>query len=246
MNEGDQVTRKRAFTLTELLVVTAIIALLAALLLPAMSATKARAKRVSCLDNLRQINVALRLYSDDGSDTLPNTPGTDDPILCLTGYKKLLKSYLRPKIPDLRQRDVFSCPADTFHFDDPMGDRRFVPRGLWEEPISDHSSYGFNGGNSMGGGRLPGIAGRRLSSIRDMAKTILVTENSAFIPWSWHEPRRPLTPQNAVFNDAKNVASFADGHAAYIRIYWAAQNPAGPLAMCYDPPARYDYKWSGD
>ena len=237
---------KRAFTLTELLVVIAIIAVLAALMLPVMSAAKAKTKRTTCLNNLRQINVGLRLYSDDAGDKVPETSGTNDPLLCLTGYKKLLAGYFPPHHAEPRQADVFSCPADTFHFDDPTGERRFVARGLWEEPRSDYSSYGLNGGNAMGGHSLPGIAGRRLTSIRNAQKTVLVTENAAFMPWSWHEPRRPLTAQNALFNDSQNVTSFVDGHAACIKIYWAPQNPAGPLAMCYDPPAGYDYRWSGD
>jgi prepilin-type N-terminal cleavage/methylation domain-containing protein len=63
------------FTLVELLVVAAIIGILAALLLPVISAAKKRAQRTTCLNNLRQINLGVRLYSDDSSDASPS-PGS--------------------------------------------------------------------------------------------------------------------------------------------------------------------------
>jgi prepilin-type N-terminal cleavage/methylation domain-containing protein len=62
---------KTGFTLIELLVVIGIIAILASLLLTAVSHALGKARRVTCMNNLRQINLGVRMYSDDSNDKSP-------------------------------------------------------------------------------------------------------------------------------------------------------------------------------
>jgi prepilin-type N-terminal cleavage/methylation domain-containing protein/prepilin-type processing-associated H-X9-DG protein len=236
---------EKGFTLIELLVVIAIIAILAALLMSALSASKDKARRIVCLNNLRQINAGIRMYCDEANDTSPSSATNH----VWAYYKDLVQGYVGLGSAPTNQNKLFACPADTFYYNFTGDDQvSLVRQGHHEQLTANYSSYLFNGANEFTNVSaehpLLGIAGRKLSSIKHPARTVLVAEWPAIVPYSWHQPKRPISDtNNCAFNDAKNMVSFVDGHVSYTRIYLKQPKT---LSIQYDPPADYDYQWSGE
>jgi type II secretory pathway pseudopilin PulG len=71
MNRIPQPLKNRAFTLVGLLVILAVLAILAAMLLPALANAKQKAQRINCVNNLKQVGLAFRIWSSDQTDKFP-------------------------------------------------------------------------------------------------------------------------------------------------------------------------------
>lgn len=79
----DHMKIRRAFTLIELLVVIAIIAILAAMILPALSTAKAKAQKVACMNNMKQLQTAWIMYNGDSSGRIPSCEPFDPVTLAI-------------------------------------------------------------------------------------------------------------------------------------------------------------------
>jgi prepilin-type N-terminal cleavage/methylation domain-containing protein/prepilin-type processing-associated H-X9-DG protein len=126
-------TRKTAFTLIELLVVVAIIAVLLAILMPALGGAREQAKKVKCQSNLRTIGHAVGYYLDENNDVFPDapfygclgykgrslahellgsqTPESERPMNAYFGVEDNTLENLGPQVERTRN-DVFECPSD--------------------------------------------------------------------------------------------------------------------------------------
>jgi len=103
----------QAFTLVELLVVIAVIALLAGLLLPALAGAKARAQAVICLGQMRQLGLAVRLYADDHGDEFPRSQHSAFAHGQLTWGRALAPQLGADPIAWTNLlRTLYRCPAD--------------------------------------------------------------------------------------------------------------------------------------
>jgi len=237
---------KRAFTLIELLVVIAIIGILAALLFPALSVAKNHAKRTVCLNNIKQISFGIQVYADDHGGTLPLDPN-HSPTNFWMNYEQLIKSDVGLNGP-ISNSALFACPCDSFFYSDAYGNS-LVSQSAHSQAKFNYSSYAFNAGNIfVVANRWPGIAGRKMNSIKEPTKTILAYDLPACLPFSWHQPRRLPSGTVMGVNNSKNMVGFADGHVSYVKIFYDEINVATghDQAWQYDPPAGYDYRWSGD
>jgi prepilin-type N-terminal cleavage/methylation domain-containing protein/prepilin-type processing-associated H-X9-DG protein len=207
--------RRQGFTLIELLVVIAIIGILAAMLLPALSKAKAKAKRIQCMSQMRQVGLAFTMYSDDFGGIYPQTHNVWDfgNPFATPNILQVLIPYFGGKLNNAAPTRVYACPSVP------------VSVNYTVTPASD-------------GNILPNqvVLDRKLTALKRPSGTAIFQESTSRSaqlltepePYSGWTPANPLyyTQWHTYFTDSigermSNAHEkggnlvYCDGHAAY-------------------------------
>jgi len=237
-NGGPVTLPRSGFTLIELLLVIGIIAVLAALLLPAISRAKERARTVACLNNLKQLGLASQLYAADNGGMLAANQrqnlgsnqwvmGSMQSAVDATNTTLIQQSKF---FPYLNQSGVFRCPADVgFGGGDTAKATTGVPR------VRSYAMNSWAGSRYMetyprATGYRTFIKDTEFASTGAAAVWYLADEHPVTLDDGWFlvtmDDSQPFASFPATRHQRGYALDFADGHAATVKLRDPLSQPA--------------------
>jgi prepilin-type N-terminal cleavage/methylation domain-containing protein/prepilin-type processing-associated H-X9-DG protein len=178
--------RRSGFTLIELLVVIAIIAILAGMLLPALSKAKEKGKSANCMSNLRQMSIAARVYGDDNDGRYPFT-------FQVRGDNVIRKAWFNFLQPYQQTTNLILCPSKTKKFKEALA---LYPSDQQDKAISNYSAN-----FQMGGCDWPNVWDKSTwkqfkdSDVRSPSSTVYLTDGGSR-PKVTKDPNICVTPES--------------------------------------------------
>ena len=176
----------RGFTLVELLVVIAIIAILASLLLPALSKSKEKAKSIGCINNLRQLGIASKIYADDHEGRFCFT-------FQVRGNNVFRKAWFNFLQPYQQTTNLLLCPNKTKKFKELVA--------LYPSEVADKAISNYEANFDLGGCDWPGIWDKEKwpqlkdSLVRRPASVVHMTDGGSR-PVNTKDPQKCVTAQS--------------------------------------------------
>ena len=210
-------SHRHAFTLIELLVVISIIALLIAILLPALGAARESAKVMTCLSNARQIALAMAVYTDEQQERFPAHRSASLGADAWGWNDKLLEfEYVSTE-------DVFRCPSVPY-WESNLNLGTTIPVAVTGREGLDFIPYGYNSfwlgfDPYDGSGHPTGRNYTKRSDVKNPSYLMMVSDsqislNDTWATSMWYPNRRAgILEGVSDVHDGKANLAFADGHA---------------------------------